>query len=317
MPTTWLRARLTAVLLVLLLGSAACNASGEPAGEVSGTPGPPATVPTDGRGPVTVVAAGDISDCSDDDCPAADTAPLAASYHPDAVLTLGDLQYPSGELDDFLAEYDKTWGALREVTQPVPGNHEYQTDGAAGYYSYFGAAAHPKTGGYYSYDVGAWHAVALNSNDQCEELGCDDGSVQQRWFAADLAASDARCSLAYWHHPRWSTGEHLDTEAVDDLWRTAAAGGVDLVLNGHDHNFERYAPQDGLGDPDSAGVTEMVVGTGGTDLRAFPVPASPLTAFRVTERNGVLRLLLNRGSYRWQFVAVGGEILDSGRARCG
>jgi len=312
------RVRLAAALVALLTAGVGCDgSSGEQGPPVSGTPAEPTIVATDGRGAVSVVAVGDISDCSGDRCPAARTAALTASYQPDVVLALGDLQYPSGALADFAAEYDQTWGALRDVTLPVPGNHEYYTEDAAGYYAYFGATARPATGGYYSYDVGAWHLVALNTNNECRHVACDDGSDQQRWFADDLAASDARCTIAYWHHPRWSTGEHRDIEAADALWRTAAAGEVDLVLNGHDHDFERFAPQDGLGQADPDGVTEMVVGTGGRELRPFAAPEHPLTEFREAQRYGVLRLLLAPGSYRWEFVAVGGEVLDSGRADCG
>ena len=312
------RVRLAAALVALLTAGVGCDgSSGEQGPPVSGTPAEPTIVATDGRGAVSVVAVGDISDCSGDRCPAARTAALTASYQPDVVLALGDLQYPSGALADFAAEYDQTWGALRDVTLPVPGNHEYYTEDAAGYYAYFGATARPATGGYYSYDVGAWHLVALNTNNECRHVACDDGSDQQRWFADDLAASDARCTIAYWHHPRWSTGEHRDIEAADALWRTAAAGEVDLVLNGHDHDFERFAPQDGLGQPDPDGVTEMVVGTGGGDLRPFAAPKTSLTEVREAQRFGVLRLLLAPGSYQWEFVAVGGEVLDSGRADCG
>lgn len=264
-----------------------------------------------------MVAAGDIAECTPADCPAIDTAALATSLDPDLVLALGDLQYPSGELDDFEAEYDQTWGPLRDITRPVPGNHEYHTDGAAGYFDYFGDAAHAETDGYYSFDVDGWHLVALNTNDECEQLACDGGSKQEQWLAADLAANQAPCTLAYWHHPRWSTGEHLDTEAANALWRTAAFGEVDLVLNGHDHDYERFRPQDGRGEPDPDGVTEIVVGTGGAELRAFEAPASPLSEVRVEGHDGVLRLELDEGSYRWAFVAVGGEVLDSGRAGCG
>ena len=298
--------RLAAALVLATAAALGCDGAG-------GEQEPPVSA----SGAISVVAVGDIADCSDDECPAASTAELASSYRPEVVLALGDLQYPSGALTDFQAEYDQTWGALRDVTMPVPGNHEYYTEGAAGYYAYFGATARPGSNGYYSYDVGGWHLVALNTNNECGYVACDDGSDQQQWFADDLAASDARCTLAYWHHPRWSTGEHLDTEASNALWRTAAAGDVDLVLNGHDHDFERFAPQDGLGQADPDGVTEMVVGTGGGERRSFKVPASPLTKFRVAQQFGVLRLLLAPGSYRSEFVAVGGEVLDSGRAGCG
>jgi len=300
----WSHGRAGALVTLVLVGAAGCTDTGVE----------PDTWPS---GPPTVVAVGDLVSCSEvEDCLTADTAGLASSLDPDALLTLGDLQYPSGELADFETEYDQVWGPLRPVTRPVPGNHEYYTDGAAGYFDYFDAAAHEDSDGYYSFDVGSWHLVALNTNDECERVACDDGSAQQQWFAADLVSSDAACTLAYWHHPRWSTGEHLDTEEVDALWRTAAAGGVDLVLNGHDHDYERYAAQDGLGEPDPAGITEMVVGTGGGELREFVAAESPLTQVRISGRIGVLRLLLAESYYRWEFVAVGGDVLDAGRADC-
>jgi len=264
-----------------------------------------------------VVAAGDISTCPGPDCGAAQTATLVESIDPDAVLTLGDNQYPDGALSAFRTSYAKTWGRFVDLTHPVPGNPEYYaSERASGYFDFFGAAAHPGSNGYYSLDLGDWHLVALNSNDGCELLACDASSAQQRWLADDLARNDASCTLAYWHHPRWSTGEHGDTESSDGLWRTAADGGVDLVLNGHDHDYERFAARDAAGAADGQGTVEIVAGTGGAELRDFTAPADPLTETRVAGRSGVLRLDLGDGSYRWQFVAVGGEVLDEGRADC-
>ncbi|MBA2507580.1 MAG: metallophosphoesterase [Nocardioidaceae bacterium] len=295
--------------VVLLLTLAACSGGQAVDGPASQPPAP--------RGAITVVAAGDISTCPGVDCGPADTAALVDDIDPKAVLTLGDNQYPSGELVDFQEKYAKTWGRFTDITHPAPGNHEYYASpDADGYFDYFGAAAHPDTDGYYSFNLGDWHLVALNSNDECKEVACDDGSEQQRWFADDLAASDARCTLAYWHHPRWSTGEHRDTESSDALWQTAADGGVDLVLNGHDHDYERFVAQDADGVADKQGTVEIVAGTGGVALRDFAEPAGPLTAARVEDHKGVLRLDLGAQSYAWQFVAVGGDVLDQGRDDC-
>lgn len=294
----------------MLLPLAACSggqATDDPA--ASSAPAP--------RGAITVVAAGDISTCPGVDCGPADTAALVDDIDPKAVLTLGDNQYPSGLLADFKEKYAKTWGQFRDITYPAPGNHEYvASSDADGYFSYFGEAARPETDGYYSFDLGDWHLVALNSNDECTKLACDDGSAQQRWFADDLTDSDARCTLAYWHHPRWSTGEHGDAESSDALWQTAADGGVDLVLNGHDHNYERYAAQDASGAAAEQGTVEIVAGTGGAEVRDFAESDGPLTAARVEGRKGVLRLDLGKSSYSWRFVAVGGEVLDQGQADC-
>ncbi len=303
---------------VVLLVLAACSSSaggGTDGGTDGGTGG--GTDAAKPAGAVTVVAAGDISTCPGADCGPADTAALVVDIDPDAVLTLGDNQYPKGELVDFQDKYAKTWGQFIDITHPAPGNHEYlASPDADGYFDYFGEAAHPETDGYYSFDLGDWHLVALNSNDECTELACDESSAQQRWFADDLARSDASCTLAYWHHPRWSTGEHGDAASSDALWRTAVDGGVDLVLNGHDHDYERFTAQDASGDADQQGTVQIVAGTGGAGVRDFAGPADPLTAARVEGRKGVLRLDLGKDSYRWQFVAVGGEVLDQGTTGC-
>lgn len=264
---------------------------------------------------VSVVAAGDISDCPSADCEGTDTAATASlvgRIDPDLVLTLGDNQYPSGELEDFEQEYAATWGRFLAVTRPAPGNHDYQTPDAEGYFDYFGPRAGPHATGYYSFDIGGWHVVALNSNDECEVVACNGGSAQQQWLADDLASTPRRCVLAYWHHPRWSTGEHGDIEEVDALWRTAVGGGVDIVLNGHDHDYERFEPLDADGEPDPNGTAELVVGTGGTALRPFEDEPRTATAIRIQDVHGVLRLQLGDGSYGWEFADVAGRVLDSG-----
>ncbi len=261
---------------------------------------------------VQVVAAGDISECTPAECVAADTAALVTELDPDLVLALGDTQYPGGSLADLETEYDSTWGRFLEITRPAAGNHEYHTPGAEGYFDYFGASAAPANDGYYSFDAKAWHVVALNTNDECQVVACDDGSEQQQWFAADLADTSQSCVLAYMHHPRWSTGEHLDIEAVDALWRTAVEGGVDVVLAGHDHNYERFAPLDADGDEDTAGAAEFVVGTGGAELRKFAEAPRAETAARFADAYGVLEFELGRSSYSWRFVGTEGEVRDRG-----
>ena len=298
--------RMVAGVAVLLLvgGCAGGGPTGDP------TEPPPGSAP--GEPVVRVVAAGDISDCTPAECVAADTAGVVTELDPDLVLTLGDTQYESGTTAEYEAEYARTWGRFLDITRPAVGNHEYETPGAQGYFDYFGSRAAPNTDGYYSFDAGAWHLVALNTNNACQVVACDDGSEQQQWFAADLADTSRRCALAYMHHPRWSTGEHLDIEAVDALWRTAVEGGVDLVLAGHDHNYERFVPLDADGAEDPAGAAQLVVGTGGTELRDFAEAPRAETAVRFADAHGVLELELGRSSYSWRFVGTEGQVRDRG-----
>ena len=198
----------------------------------------------------------------------------------------------------------------------MPGNHEYLTRAANGYFSYFGAAAGDPATGYYSFDVGAWHVVALNSN--CSAVGgCASGSPQERWLRADLAAHPAACTLAYWHHPRFSSGEHGNEPAYDAFWRDLYAAGADVVLNGHDHDYERFAPQDPSGGSDLArGVREFVVGTGGKNHYRF-LTLQPNSQVRDATTFGVLELTLHRTSYDWRFLPEPGKTFtDSGSAVC-
>ncbi len=197
------------------------------------------------------------------------TASLLAKGGYAAVLALGDEQYERGALSDFRAEYDAAWGAVKSLTFPVPGNHDYGTTRAAGYYAYFGSRAGDASRGYYSFDIGTWHLIALNSN--CGAVGgCDESSPQGRWLSADLAANPNACTLAYWHHPRFSSGPHGNDNTYDGFWRILFAAGADVVLVGHDHLYERFAPQnpDARGD-DARGIREFVVGTGGRSL--YPI----------------------------------------------
>ena len=283
--------------------------------------------PVRDAGSVVIGAAGDIA-CppsrkrTDEEynmanaCGMDHTAKLLGAIQPDAVLTLGDNQYPSGSLSDFQRMYDSTWGAYRDITFPVPGNHEYGTPGARGYFAYFGARAGEPDKGYYSYDLGAWHLVALNS--ECDKIGgCGDSDLQATWLRQDLADHPRKCVLAYWHHPRFSSGTHGNSLDVDALWRILAAAGADLVLSGHDHDYERYVPMNPNGDAAPAkGVTQMVVGTGGASHYKFHSP-EPTSVVRITGRNGVLRLQLLPEAFAWQFLqAPDGEILDSGTTEC-
>ncbi|HEX2850464.1 MAG TPA: metallophosphoesterase [Acidimicrobiales bacterium] len=276
----------------------------------TGTPGATATSTTPAGPGITVVAAGDIACApgappSPSECQQAATADLAASLHPDAVIAAGDLQYDAGARRAFDASYAPSWGRLRDLTHPAVGNHEYGTSHAAGYFGYWGDRAGAPGKGWYSWDLGGWHFVALDSD--CSIVGCGEGSAQLAWLRADLATSSATCTLAYWHHPRFSSGLHGDDASVDPLWRALVAAHADIVVSGHDHDYERFASKDGL--------RQFVVGTGGRNL--YPVLKPEAGSQAVAERFGVLRLTLSAASYAWEFHAIGGDVLDRGTAPCG
>jgi len=265
-----------------------------------------------GTDPV-VVGAGDIADCGlqgDEK-----TAVLLDNIQ-GTVITMGDNVYESGTVSEFNNCYNPTWGRQKYRTRPSPGNHEYRTTDAAGYFGYFGSAAGDPTKGYYSYSLGAWHIIELNSN--CSEVGgCGANSAQWNWLQADLAAHPALCTLAYWHTPLFSSGEHGDTSTVKPFWQLLYQAGVELVLNGHDHDYERFAPQnpDGVADPVN-GIREFVVGTGGKSLRAIGVPSSNSEVHN-DNTWGVIELTLHSAGYEWKFIPVAGKTFtDSGSGTC-
>jgi acid phosphatase type 7 len=263
-----------------------------------------------------IVAAGDIADCLSDGDEA--TARLVGSIE-GTVLTLGDNAYPEGTAQDFEECYEPTWGQFKDRTRSAPGNHEYETGGASAYFDYFGEAAGDPDKGYYSYELGGWHIVALNSNCGVGEIRCGPGSPQGRWLEEDLAANDDKaCTLAYFHHPLFTSGSYRPgIERVERLWEILYAGGVDVVLNGHDHNYQRFAPQDPQrrADPED-GIREFVVGTGGRSNYQISQPIANTEVYN-DYTYGVLELTLHPKSYDWEFVPVEGETFsDSGVARC-
>jgi acid phosphatase type 7 len=229
------------------------------------------------------------------------------------LLTLGDLQYPTGTLADFRASYDPSYGRLKSITIPSPGNHEYYTAGASGYYSYFGAAAHGPNG-YYSVDIGdSWHVVVLNSN--CSIVACAPGSPQVTWLTNDLATNTRPCTIATWHHPQFSSGLHGNEGAVGTLWKTVVDHDVAILLNGHDHHYERFASQRADGSSgNGVGTRPFVVGTGGVSL--YPVVTPQPDSEFVAETFGHLELTLRRDAYDWRFVNESGVVLDSGSDIC-
>jgi hypothetical protein len=240
------------------------------------------------------------------------------------VAKLGDHAYETGSRQEFSRCYDPTWGSEKARTRPAAGNHEYETRNAKGYFDYFREAAGKRGEGYYSYDLGAWHIIVLNSN--CAPVGgCDAASPQGRWLRADLAAHPATCTLAYWHHPLFSSGqEHGGDAAMRPFWQALYDAGADVVLSAHEHHYERFAPQDPAGTRDrKRGIRAFVVGTGGAEMYGFGRPL-PTSEARNAETLGVLALTLHPARYEWAFLAVGATrteragraFQDTGRAAC-
>ena len=256
-----------------------------------------------------LAGAGDIANCGTD--PFGSGAEQTALLLDDILLgasdvsifTAGDGAYTNGTLTEFQTCYHPTWGRHFDWTNPSPGNHEYNTPAAEGYFTYFEARAGDPSEGYYSYDIGSWHVVALNSS--CSQIGgCDLGSPQNTWLRADLAASSAFCTVAYLHHPPHSSGEHGSELATQPLMDALYEYGAEILVAGHDHNYERFTPQDAEGVPDlDNGVRLFVVGSGGTGLRAFRTPIANSEA-RFNSLNGILKLTLHPSSYDWEFIPV-------------
>jgi hypothetical protein len=259
-----------------------------------------------------VLAAGDIASCGSTGDEA--TAKLLQGQTA-TVAAVGDLAYESGTPAEFATCYDPSWGAFKAETRPAVGNHEYQTPGATGYYAYFGAAAGPAGLGYYSYDLGTWHVVVLNSN--CAFVSCAAGSAQEAWLRSDLAGHPAACTLAYWHHPLFSSSPGTPDPAVRPLYQALYDAGTDVLLTGHAHNYQRFAPQTPLGAADPArGVREFVVGTGGKSHTSLGSRIANRQAANDTTF-GVLGLTLLPNGYRWRFLPVAGSAFtDGGSGTC-
>jgi hypothetical protein len=264
-----------------------------------------------------LVGAGDIATCGE--LEGAEATAKLIDKIPGTVFAVGDLAYPDGSDEQFAKCYGPTWGRFKDRTRPAPGNHEYHSDGASGYAHYFGAAAgDPKTG-YYSYDLGAWHVIALNS--ECEQVGgCDAASAQVQWLRHDLGQHNGSCTLAYFHKPLFSSGvAHGNDLMMKPLWQVLYDVGADVVINGHDHDYERFAPQDPAGHLDSQrGIREFVVGTGGkTTHRTLAPSPQPNSEVRNADTFGVLKLTLHPAGYDWQFIPEAGKnFSDSGSGTC-
>ena len=278
--------------------NAGASASGYAAPSASGDP--------------VLVGAGDIADCGLDS--GAATAALLDTIE-GTVFTAGDNAYPDGSAAQFRDCYAPTWGRQLARTKPVAGNHDWLTTGLAGYREYFGEKAGPADASWYSFALGAWHVIVLDSD--CVFVGgCLPGSPQGVWLDADLKASTAQCTMAIWHHPRFSSGEHGNDASVWPFWDALYRAGADLVVNGHDHDYERFGTQDPAGREDkAAGIREFVVGTGGAVLRDFPTVAAH-SEVRIPGTFGVIRFVLHPTSYEWSFIATSGEVADSGSGPC-
>jgi hypothetical protein len=257
-------------------------------------------------------------------CKQMETSELLVQARPAAVLSLGDNQYESGEFQDFQRYYDPSWGRLKPITRPAPGNHDYATTGARGYFDYFagvGRQTSEVTGarseGWYSFNVGTWHIISLNSN--CSAAGgCGANSRQVAWLRQELQARrGVTCTLAFWHHPRFGSGQSRDDRTYQPFWEVLYEFGADVVLAGHEHSYERFAPQTPTGQVDRVrGIREFIVGTGGHSFQPFGDPLAN-SEIRNNDTFGVLRLRLRPTSYEWHFEGIpGSTFTDNGADTC-
>lgn len=291
------------------------TATAEPSSTPTRTPtvtNTPTATNTPSGDSVVFVGAGDIADCSStrDEATA-----LLLDNIPGTVFTAGDNAYPSGSATNYNNCYNPSWGRHKNRTRPAVGDNEYGTSGASGYFGYFGAAAGPSGKGWYSYNLGNWHIIVLNS--ECSQVGgCDSGSEQGQWLAADLAANPSTCTLAIFHEPLFSSNGG-DSDHVD-LWEPLYAAGAEIVISGHRHNYERFAPQTPAGVLDNQrGIRQFIVGTGGSSLSSFGSRVAPNSLVRNASTHGVLKLTLHTASYDWEFIPVAGQTFrDSGSAQC-
>ena len=267
----------------------------------------------------TLVGAGDIAGCAD--LSGAEATAKLIEGIPGTVFAAGDLAYQRGTYEEFQKCYDPTWGRFKARTQPAPGNHEYNGSQGNGYFRYWGERAGEPGKGYYSYDLGSWHVVVLNTNCGVKGLGgCGQGSPEETWLKEDLAAHPNACILAYGHHALFSSGliaKHAEHPELRIFWQDLYDAHADLMLAGHEHSYERFAPQDPEGSPDREnGIREIVVGTGGRSHTPLGI-AKPNSEVREDRTYGVVKLTLSAGKYRWEFIPVAGsKFHDSGEGSC-
>jgi hypothetical protein len=275
-------------------------------------PGATTTEPKPGEEGVTFIGAGDIANCEVAGGGGARSTALILDRYPNAVIfTTGDHAYQTGSDKDFKTCYEPTWGRFKARTRPSVGNHDLITDRGKPYYDYFGEAAGPRNLGYYSYEVGSWHVIALNS-----AIPARKGTEQMKWLAEDLAAHKTECTLAYWHIARYSSGAHGSDPLMADAWKILYDAGTDVVLASHDHDYERFAPMDDRGKPDDKGIRSFVVGTGGGGVYEFKGKAQN-SEVKDNTTYGVLKMSLKPGSYDWEFIPMPGKTFrDSGSGKC-
>jgi acid phosphatase type 7 len=291
-----------------------------PTNAQSGRAGSASASPQGGSSAVAIgdpvlVGAGDIADCAD--LSGAKATALLVEAIGGTVFTAGDNAYEEGTAQQFRECYGPTWGRFKVRTRPSPGNHEFHSSSAAPYFDYFGANAGDPKKGYYSYDLGAWHVIVLNS--ECVEVGgCQTGSAEEKWLRADLGAHPAACTVTYWHKPLFSSGaKHGNDPEVKPFWQDLYESKATLVINGHDHDYERFALQDPDGRADLGhGIREFVVGTGGKSHRPFATPL-PTSEIRNADTYGVLKLTLHPRGYDWEFLPEAGKSFhDVGSGSC-
>jgi hypothetical protein len=279
----------------------------------SPTTPPTATFPPpDYPGYALFAGAGDITSCGDGDRQTAELLDRIDGHF----FTAGDTSNLDGAYSEYTDCFDPNWGRFKERLHPAAGNHDYYTEGAAGYFQYFGGAAGDPDKGYYSYNYGGWHMIVLNSN--CEKVGgCADGSAQEQWLRNDLSQNKTQCTIAVWHHPLFSSGVGGNIDWSRPFWDALYEYGADIVINGHDHDYERFAPQTPWGAVNNAiGIREFVVGTGGTYFTE-PGTDKANSEIRIFNRFGIILLALGNSDYYWEFRSTpNGEVLDSGHAFC-
>jgi len=263
--------------------------------------------------PPRLLMTADIGQCGEDHHPKPSVFATAEMLEerPGLILLAGDIAYPDGRAVDFSECYDPAYGTLKQRSLPAPGNHEYRDKDAKGYFQYFGEQAGLPGKGWYSVNFAGWHIVALNSN-----LPVEEGSAQWKWLQQDLAKRPAGCLLAFWHHPRFSSGEHGNNAAMDPAWQMLVQAGADLVLNGHDHDYERFAPMNAFAEAVDQGTREIVVGTGGAKLRP-PEESTANSEIFDGKSYGILEIQLRKDGYDWRFLGTQeSEFEDRGSSQC-
>ncbi len=274
----------------------------------------PTQTPTETPTPTNVpmlIGAGDIAYCGDISNDEG-TARLIESFPNAVVFTAGDNSQQNGTWDEYVQCYGSSWGRFLDRTYPTIGNHDIEVENGRWYYTYFGESAGQEGKGYYSYNLGEWHIIALNSMCQAD---CGETSEQVQWLRSDLASNGARCTLLYWHIPRYSSGVNSSLEITEAFWNAAVEYGAEIIVNGHEHFFERFAPMDRDGNPDPFGVRMFIVGTGGAPLFEFTGLGSN-SEVRNNTSHGVILFRLYSGYYEWEFIPADGNFTDSGSGEC-